>query len=118
MTSRVPEAIRLLLNPTTTTIVSLPGDRSEGAEGVLERASYGLQRCANVLRVPFVECAVEVDGDEPIASPGTVSDRIAAPSADVDPWCDPKLAELISNVDRDQRVLVGDLSEAMMTFLV
>lgn len=117
MTSRVPEASRLLLNPTTTTIVSLPGDRSEGAGGVLERAADVLQRCANVLRLPFVECVIGVDGDEQIAGPGTASDRIVLPSADVDPWHNTSLAELLGDVNRDQLVLVGDLSGAMLTFL-
>jgi hypothetical protein len=96
MTSRVPEASRLLLNSTTTTIVSLPGDCSDSAKGALERAADALQRCAECrFRFHSSECVIGADGDEPVASPGTVSDRIMLPSADVDPWHNPRLAELL-----------------------
>lgn len=117
MTSRVPEASRLLLNPTTTTIVSLPAERSGGARRAIERAHNALQECAAALQIPFVECVVGADGDEATADKAKVDDRITLPSADVDPWNNARIAEVLGDVDRDQLVVVGDLSEAMMTFL-
>ncbi|MEM9763946.1 MAG: hypothetical protein AAF968_15805 [Pseudomonadota bacterium] len=117
MTDHIPEVSRLLLNPTTTTIVVCSPQRSDAVNQTIKRAARALQECASITESPFLACVVAANADEATPARSGVGETIVLPSAESDPWRDTRLAELLGDANRDQLVLVGDLSESMMTFL-